>query len=144
MKADLVSLFVAEALRKQSYYTDAQLKSVYAGGILRVLQNNKPRRDQPYNTMQLMQWNFFLENGLLTFDPSGQTLQIHYDKYHEVAGKMLKKVLAVQYEGDKPATDKFIDQYTTWDENLHGVIAKKIRDQQRYRFRLFKYAALGE
>ncbi|MCA1605710.1 MAG: NUDIX hydrolase, partial [Acidobacteria bacterium] len=50
MKADLVSLFVAQALRKQGYYTDAQLKSVYTGGILRVLQNNKPRRDQPYNT----------------------------------------------------------------------------------------------
>jgi len=144
MKADLVSLFVAEKLRKQGYYTDAQLRSVYAGGILRVLQNNKPRRDQPYNTMQLMQWNFFLENGLLTFDPSSKTLRIHYDKYHDVVGKMLKKVLEVQYEGDKAAADKFIDQYTTWDENLHGAAAKNIRDQQRYRFRLFKYAALGE
>ncbi len=144
MKADLVSLFVAEALRKQGYYTEAQLRSVYAGGILRVLQNNKPRRDQPYNTMQLMQWNFFLENGLLTLDSSSKTLRIHYEKYHDVVGKMLKKVLDVQYEGDKAAADKFIDQYTTWDENLHGVIAKNIRDQQRYRFRLFKYAALGE
>jgi hypothetical protein len=144
MKADLVSLFVAEALRKQGYYTDAQLRSVYAGGILRVLQNNKPRRDQPYNTMQLMQWNFFLENGLLTFDSSSKTLRIHYDKYHEVVGKMLKKVLDVQYQGDKAATDRFIDQYTTWDDNLHAAIAKNIRDQQRYRFRLFKYAALEE
>jgi hypothetical protein len=144
MKADLVSLFVAEALRKQGYYTDAQLKSVYAGGILRVLQNNKPRRDQPYNTMQLMQWNFFVENGLLTFDPASKTLRIHYDKYHDVVDKMLAKTLDVQYQGDKAAADRFIDQYTTWDENLHGAIAKNIRDQQRYRFRLFKYAALGE
>ncbi|HTG92874.1 MAG TPA: hypothetical protein VL866_09825, partial [Pyrinomonadaceae bacterium] len=87
MKADLVSLFVAEALRKQGYYTDAQLRSVYAGGVLRVLQNNQPRRDQPYNTMQLMQWNFFLENGLLSFDPATKTLRIHYDKYHDVVGK---------------------------------------------------------
>ncbi len=144
MKADLVSLFVAEALRKQNYYTDTQLRSVYAGGILRVLQNNKPRRDQPYNTMQLMQWNFFMENGLLTFDPSTKLLRIHYDKYHDVVGKLLKKVLDVQYQGDKAASDRFIEQYTTWDDNLHGVIAKRIRDQQRYRFRLFKYAALGE
>ncbi len=144
MKADLVSLFVAEALRKQNYYTEAQLRSVYASGILRVLQNNKPRRDQPYNTMQLMQWNFFMENGLLKFDPSSKTLRINYDKYHEVAGKMLRKVLAVQHEGDKAATDRFIDEYTKWDENLHGVIAKNIRDRQKYRFRLFKYAALGE
>ena len=144
MKADLVSLFVAEALRKQNYYTDAQLRSVYAGGILRVLQNNKPRRDQPYNTMQLMQWNFFLENGLLSFDSSSKTLRINYDKYHDVVGKLLAKVLDVQYQGDKAAADRFINQYTTWDENLHGVIAKNIRDSQRYRFRLFKYAALGE
>ena len=144
MKADLVSLFVAEALRKQRYYSETQLRSVYAGGILRVLQNNKPRRDQPYNTMQLMQWNFFLENGLLTFDPTSKTLQIHYDKYHEVVGKMLAKTLEIQYQGDKPAADRFIEQYTKWDDNLHGVVAGKIREQQRYRFRLFKYAALGE
>ena len=144
MKADLVSLFVAEALHKQGYYTDAQLRSVYAGGILRVLQNNRPRRDQPYNTMQLMQWNFFLENGLLSFDPMTKTMRVHYDKYHEVVGKMLEKTLAVQYEGDKAASDKYIDQYTKWDENLHGVIAANIRAQQRYRFRVFKYAALGE
>jgi len=144
MKADLVSLFVAEALHKQGYYTDAQLRSVYAGGILRVLQNNRPRRDQPYNTMQLMQWNFYLENGLLSFDPATKLMRVHYDKYHEVVGKMLEKTLAVQYEGDKAASDRFIDQYTKWDENMHGVIAANIRAQQRYRYRVFKYAALGE
>lgn len=144
MKADLVSLFVAEALRKQGYYTAEQLRSVYAGGILRVLQNNKPRRDQAYNTMQLMQWNFFMENGLLQFDAPTGKLKINYDKYHSVVGKLLAKVLEVQYEGDKAASDRFIEQYTTWDENLHGVLAKNIREQQRYRFQLFKYAALGE
>lgn len=142
MKADLVSLFVAEALHKQRYYTDAQLRSVYAGGILRVLQNVKPRRDQPYQTMQLMQWNFFLENGLLSF--ADGRLKIHYDKYHSVVGKLLQRVLAVQYAGDKSGADQFIAQYTTWKEDLHGLIAKNMREQSRYRFRLFKYAALGE
>ena len=144
MKADLVSLSVAQALHKQGYYTDAQLRSVYAGGILRVLQNNRPRRDQPYQTMQLMQWNFYLENGLLNFDPATKTMKVNYEKYHDVVGKMLERTLAVQYEGDKAASDRFIEQYTKWDENLHGVIAANIRAQQRYRFRVFKYAALGE
>ena len=144
MKSDLVSLYVAEALRKQGYYTDAQLRSVYASGVYRVLQNNKPRRDQPYQTMQLMQWNFFLENGLLGFDRESKTLRINYGKYHEVVGKLLAKVLAVQYEGDKAAADRFIDEYAKWDEALHGAIAANIRAQQGARFRLFKYAALGE
>ncbi|HUE81455.1 MAG TPA: zincin-like metallopeptidase domain-containing protein [Pyrinomonadaceae bacterium] len=142
MKADLVSLFAAERLHKQGYYTDEQLRSVYASGIMRVLQNNRPRRDQPYNTMQLMQWNYFLEKGLLSFAEG--KLQISYDRYHDVAGELLAKVLDVQLQGDKAASDRFIDEYTSWDENLHGVVAKNIRDQQQYRFRLFKYAALGE
>ena len=34
----------------------------------------------------------------------------------KAVGKMLEKTLAVQYEGDKAAADKFIDQYTTWDD----------------------------
>jgi hypothetical protein len=144
MKADLTALFIAEALRKQGYYTAEQLRSVYASGINRVLLNNKPRRDQPYNTMELMQWNFFLENGVLKFDPQLKKLRINYDKYHETVGKLLARVLEVQYQGDKAAADRFIEQYTTWDDNLHGVVAQNMRDQQRYRFRLFKYAALGE
>lgn len=144
MKADLVSLFVAEALHKRGYFNDEQLKSVYASGIRRVLQNNKPRRTQPYNMMQLMQWNFFMERGLLSYDAATQKLSINYDKYHQVVGDMLAKVLDIQYQGDKAVSDKFIEQYTSWDENLHGAIAKKIRDQQVYRFRLIKYAALGE
>jgi hypothetical protein len=59
-------------------------------------------------------------------------------------GELLKEVLAVQRAGDKAASDRFIDRYTRWDDTLHGVVAKNIRDQQQYRFRLVRYAALGE
>lgn len=144
MKADLVSLYAAEALQKQGYYTPEQLRAVYAAGIRRVLQTAQPRRSQPYQTMQVMQWNFFMENGLLEFDRQTKRLKINYDKYHETVGKLLAKVLDVQYQGDKAAADRFIEQYSNWDENLHGAIAKNIREQQRFRFRTFKYAALGE
>ena len=144
MKADLVSLFVADALAKKGYYDANKLRSVYASGINRVLQNNKPRRDQPYNTMQLMQWNYFMENGLLRFDSRTGQLGIDYTKYHDVVGRLLAKVLEVQRSGDKAAANRFIDQYTTWNDNLHGVVAKNIRAQQRYRFRLMKYAVLDE
>ena len=71
-------------------------------------------------------------------------IPLHYEKYHDVVEKLLAKVLEIQYQGDKSASDRFIEQYTGWDENLHGLVAKNIREQQQYRFRLFKYAALSE
>lgn len=144
MKADLVSLFVAPALHTSGYYDDSRLRSVYAAGIRRVLQNTKPRRDQPYQTMQLMQWNYFLESGLLAFDRDSAELVVHYERYPDVVRKLLTEVLALQYSGDKAASDRFIDKYTTWSPDLHEKVAARIRAQQKYRFRLMRYAALGE
>jgi hypothetical protein len=144
MKSDLVSLHVAEALRASRYHDGRGLRAVYAAGILRVLQNNRPRRDQPYATMQLMQWNYFLDKGLLRFDRKTGTLAIDYRRYHAVVRDLLGRVLAIQEGGDKAAADKFIAELSRWDDALHGVIAQRIRDQEQYRYSLFRYAALGE
>ncbi len=143
LKADLVSLFVAKELRRRSYYSEAQLRSLYASGILRTLQNNPPRREQPYNMMQLMQWNWFLDRKVLSFDPATAKLSVDYDRYHEAVRDLLKQVIAIQEAGDPAAASAFIDRWGRWDDNLHGRVAANIRDQQRYRFRLFEYGALG-
>jgi hypothetical protein len=144
MKADLVSLFLVPALRQRGYYDDGRVRAVYASGIRRTLQNVKPRRVQPYQTMQLMQFNYFLEKGLLSWDPAQKALAIRYERYPETVAALLREVLAVQAAGDKPASDRFIERYTAWQDDLHGVLAANMRANQPYRFRLVKYAALGE
>jgi hypothetical protein len=143
MKADLVSLNAAPALRQRGYYDDARLRSVYASGIRRVLQSVKPRRDQPYQTMQLMQMNHFLEAGLLRYDPVAQRLSIDYARYPDAVRSLLQEVLAVQRAGDHARAEQFIQRLTTWDER-HQALAARMRAQERYRFRLVRYAALGE
>jgi hypothetical protein len=144
MKADLVSLFVAKELRRRDYYNETQLRSLYASGILRTLQNNRPRREQPYNMMQLMQWNWFLDRGVLSFDPASGKLSIDYGKYHEAARDLLRQVLAIQSSGDPAQAEAFIARWGRWDDNLHGRIAAAIRAQQRFRFRLFEYSAVDK
>jgi hypothetical protein len=140
MKADLVSLFAARELRRRNYYTEDQLRAVYASGVLRMLQNNKPRREQPYNMMQLMQMNYFLDRGVLKFDPVTAKLRIDYARYHQAVSDLLKQVLAIQESGS--GAQALIDRWGTWDEQLHGRIAGNIRAQQRTRYRLFDYAVM--
>lgn len=144
MKADLVSLFAGRELLRRGYFTADQLRSHYASGIFRTLQNNRPRRDQPYNTMQLIQWNWFLQNDVLSYDSGTQRLSIDYDRYHAAVEGLLREVLRLQDAGDPRASDAFVTRWTNWDENLHGRVAANIRAQQRYRYRLFTYGALGE
>ena len=143
MKADLVGLFVVKGLAERGFYDEARKRAVYAAGIFRTLQDVRPRRDQPYRTMQLMQMNYFLEKGLLSFDRARGVLTIHYDRYHDVVTSLLREVLAVQYAGDKAAADRFIDARSKWEKDVHEVLAEKIRKKQRYRFQLMRYAALG-
>ena len=57
---------------------------------------------------------------------------------------MLEQVLDLQERGDKTAADAFINQYFVWDEALHGAVATSIRAKEKYRFRLVRYAAMGE
>ena len=143
LKADLVSLFVAKELHRRGYYSEGQLRALFASGILRTLQNNKPRREQPYNMMQLMQWNWFLDRKVLSFEPATAKLSIDYDRYHEAVRDLLKQVIAIQEAGDSASASAFVDRWGKWDDNLHGRVAANIRAQQRYRFRLFEYSALG-
>ncbi|HEY0115110.1 MAG TPA: hypothetical protein VGB54_05265, partial [Allosphingosinicella sp.] len=144
MKADLVSLFAGRQLQRSGYYTADQLRSLYASGIFRTLQNNRPRRDQPYQTMQLMQFNWFVDRGVLRFDQSSGRLSIDYERYHEAVEALLREVLAIQDAGDPARSDAFVRRWTSWDDALHGRIAAAMRATQRYRYRLFTYAALGE
>ncbi|RKQ69339.1 hypothetical protein DES40_2139 [Litorimonas taeanensis] len=142
MKADLVSLFSALKLYKAGNYTEAQLRSIYAGGILRVLNKNRPRREQAYGTMQLVQWNWFLDKGVLTFDEG--KLSIHYDKYPAAVESLLTEVLNLQYQGNREAAAAFVDEWTAWDKDLHGVIGAAMKASETSRFRLVTYEALGE
>jgi hypothetical protein len=50
--------------------------------------------------------------------------------------------LDVQNRGDETAADAFIKRWTSWDDAVHGRIAASMRDQQRWRYRLFTYAAV--
>ena len=137
MKADLVSLFALQRMNHPS------LRAIQASGIRRTLQNVQPRKDQPYQMMQLVQFNWFLDKGLLTAGNDAR-LTVHYDKYPEAVTSLLAEVLKLQHEGDKAATAAFFDKWTSWTPQLHDRLAARIRDAQGARFRIVKYAALGE
>ncbi len=140
MKADLVSLSAARILRERDRLTESQLRAIYASGIRRVLQKNRPRREQPYQTMQLMQWNWFMDRGALRFEDG--RLRIDYRRYPEAVTSLLREVLALQRAGDRARANAFVDQWTQWRPELHEVIAARMRESERTRFTLVTYEAL--
>lgn len=138
MKADLVSLFALHRMEHPS------LRAIQASGIRRTLQNVQPRSDQPYQTMQLIQFNWFVDKGLLVPDPKTGRLTVNYDRYPEAVSSLLTEVLRLQSQGDKAATAAFFDRWTKWTPEVHEKLAARIREAQGARFRVVRYGALGE
>ena len=145
LKADLVSGFTSAHLNKTGVMGDRVYRSVQAASVLRVLQKNQPRtKEQPYQTMQLMQMNYFLEHGFLSFDPVDASLDIHYERYQDVIRSMMEEVLKIQQQGDSQLAAEFINQYITWTPELHERLAKRLRDSSKYRFLTVRYKALAD
>src|SRR5206468_4231742 len=118
--------------------------NVYASGIHRTLLPVKPRREQAYETMELMQFNWFHDKGVFEIEPVNNNVVIHYDRFPAAISEMLETVLKIQYEGDRAAADAFIDRWTSWNDQVHETIAKTIRENRGYQYALFKYGVLGE
>jgi hypothetical protein len=132
MKADLASLWSAQAQREAGAIDDATLRSFYAAGIRRVLQRVQPQRDQPYETMQLMQMNYFLENGLLAW--RNGALDIDYAAYPAVVTKMLAEVLKIQAAGDQRRRRS--SNAIRAGRQAHGAV----RSIGRIRYRIVRYS----
>ena len=143
MKADLVSLFVARELRKRGYYDERALRALYASGVLRMLNKTQPRPDESYGVMQLMQLNWFLDQGALVYDKATKQITVRYERYPAAVASLLEAVTAIQANGDRAAADRFIARWATWDAR-HESLGRAMRATETSRYRLVRFAALGE
>ena len=75
---------------------------------------------------------------------SRDRLEARYGRYAEVVTSLLREVLSIQHAGDKEAAGRFFDRWGAWTPEVHERLAARIREAQGPRFRLVRYAALGE
>jgi hypothetical protein len=142
MKADLVSLYVSAALEASGYYTKETRRDLFANGVRRVLLKSKPDRSQVYQTMQLMQMNYFLEKSAISFGSESGKLTIHYDVFPDVVASMLREVFEVQAAGDREKAEDFIARYTGWTDDVHGRLAAAMQEAEDFRYAYVTYQAL--
>ena len=142
MKSDLCSLYAVPALLAAGHLDADGVRGIYASGIRRVLQAVKPRRDQPYQTMQLMQMNYYLAQGVLSFRDG--RLSIDYRKLPATVESLLTEVLQIQLAGDPDRAGELVERWGGWSDDLHGVLAERMRAQAGPRVHLVHFSALGE
>ena len=143
LKADLISLFAAQHLQKHGLLDVAGVRGFYADGVLRVLQKVRPSPGQPYQNMQLIQMNYFLDTGVLRAAADDGHIHINYERFHQSATQLLRDVIAIQQAGDQQRAAAYVEAGTRW-EPLHEQVAARMNSAAKYRYRLVRYGALGQ
>jgi hypothetical protein len=90
--------------------------------------------------MQLMQWNWYLDRGVVSLE--GSRLRIHEEAYHDAVTSLLREVLAIQSAGEEARAVAFVEQWTAWHPEVHGVIARSMASAVGGGYRLVRYAAV--
>jgi hypothetical protein len=141
LKAELVSQFAAHELRELGHLTDTEVQGIAAGATLASLRPVKPIRSQPYPTLWLMTFNWFLEQGYLVYEDG--SLWIRWDRHREAVTGMLREVLRIQDTGSKADAAAFIERYTTWDDR-HETLARAMRAAEKSRYARQVYGLLDD
>jgi len=141
LKAELVAQFAAHKLKELGHLTETEVRGIAAGATLASLRPVKPIRSQPYPTLWLMEFNWFLEQGYLVYEDG--SLWIRWERHQEAVTGMLREVLRIQDTGSKADAATFIEQYTTWDER-HEALSKAMRAAEQSRYSRQVYGLLDD
>ena len=120
-----------------------QLRSHYASGIIRTLQNVRPRREQPYQTMQLMQLNWFLDAACCASTATAGGWRSTMDAIIDAVQRSAARGAGApgpRRRGARPTPSSPAGAAGT--RICTAASPPNMRAQQRYRYRLFTYAAL--
>ncbi len=140
LKADLVSLWLIPRLIGVGVMTLERGRSAYAAGVLRTMLSSRPQRENAYAKMQLMQQNWLLEHGALSFADGRFT--IDYERYPAAIEGMLAEVLRIQRAGDRAGAEAFVERWARWDDAIQGVVGPRL-DPIGPRYWLPVYPALA-
>jgi hypothetical protein len=141
LKAELISQYAAHRLQDLGHLSPEDVRGIGAGGILASLRPVKPIRSQPYPTLWLMEFNFFLDRGLLIYEDG--KVGVRWERHDETVKELLGEVLAIQEAGSKQVAAEFIERWSGWDER-HDALAGSIRAAEQYRYSRPIYGLLDD
>ena len=115
-KADVASIAFMPEYVKNATISEEQLRKIYTTWVVyRLFMKAKPVFAMPHRIADLMQFNYLLENGAISFDKNDK-LHINFEVFGKVMNKFLEETIAVQLSKSPQKAKTFVDRLTNWGE----------------------------
>jgi putative hemolysin len=120
-KADIGGLYSLPYLLEQGLLTGS-LEAHYAGYLAEALRSIRFGFGSSYGMTRASAWNFFVEKGALSYDPTTRKFNLDVDKTTQAVEELVAILLTIEGEGDPAAAKAFFDQYMFVAPDLRALL----------------------
>jgi putative hemolysin len=120
-KADIGGLYDLPYLLDQGILTGS-LESHYVGYLAESLRSIRFGFGSAYGMIRSAAWNFFVEQGALTYDPASQRFDLDAERMTAAVEQLVQVLLTIEGKGDADAAKAFLDRYMPVQSELRALL----------------------
>jgi len=110
-KADVLGLYMITELRNDGTVTDGSIEENYTTFVASIFRSIRFGTSSAHGMANLIRFNYFVENGAITYDENQEAWRVEYDQMQEVTNSLSNKILIFQGDGDYEGVADFVEEY---------------------------------
>ena len=110
-KADVLGLYMISELRNDGTVKDGSIEDNYTTFVASIFRSIRFGTSSAHGMANLIRFNYFLENGAITYDEDQEAWRVEYDKMQAVTDSLSNQILTFQGDGDYEGVANFVEEY---------------------------------
>lgn len=123
-KADVLGLYMIDALRKKGMIKDGDMKNNYVTFVASIFRSIRFGAHEAHGLANLVRFNFYLEKGAISFNETKETWRVNFEKIEKASRELSRKILILQGDGDYEGVASFVDKYGKIGPKLEKSLQK--------------------
>ncbi|MDZ7719599.1 MAG: Zn-dependent hydrolase [Balneolaceae bacterium] len=121
-KADVLGLYMISELRNDGTVTDGVIEDNYTTFVASIFRSIRFGTSSAHGMANLIRFNYFVENGAITYDEDQEAWRVEYDQMDEVTNSLSNRILTFQGDGDYEGVAAFVEEYGHVGEQLQNSL----------------------
>ena len=123
-KADILGLYCTRVLAKEGFFDKTEETRGYVCFLPGFFRSIRFGTSSAHGKANLMEFNFFREQGAIEFDAQNEKFRVVLSKMPEAVEAMASKLLMIEALGDYEGAKAFIDKYAQSSPDLEKLLTK--------------------
>jgi Peptidase family M49 len=122
-KADIVGLLALNWLMEKGVLPKEQAPAFYASHVAGIFRTVRFGVAEAHGRAEMMEFNYFAEQGAITRDPKTGKYAIDYTKMQQAIATLAKELLEIEATGDRNRAEQWFKKYDSMPAELKSALA---------------------